>query len=96
LITTGKVQLNGRVVWLSSWEVHNGDRLEIAETLRDSNPNIGLVFITGLPINKVISMAMNMRPFRVVPKPCEFYQLFEAVQEMIPEEFVNAYKEKVP
>ena len=30
LITAGKVQLNGRVVWLASWEVHNGDRLEIA------------------------------------------------------------------
>ncbi len=30
LITAGKVHLNGRVVWLASWEVHNGDRLEIA------------------------------------------------------------------
>ncbi len=32
LITAGKVHLNGRVVWLASWEVHNGDRLEIAGT----------------------------------------------------------------
>ena len=31
LITAGKVQLNGRVVWLASWEVQNGDRLQIAE-----------------------------------------------------------------
>ena len=30
LITAGKVQLNGRVVWLASWEVQNGDRLQIA------------------------------------------------------------------
>ncbi len=30
LIAAGKVQLNGRVVWLASWEVQNGDRLEIA------------------------------------------------------------------
>src|SRR6185503_10334498 len=27
----GKVQLNGRVVWLASWEVQNGDRLKIAD-----------------------------------------------------------------
>lgn len=30
LIAAGKVKLNGRVVWLASWEVQNGDRLEIA------------------------------------------------------------------
>ena len=29
LIAAGKVQLNGRVIWLASWEVQNGDRLEI-------------------------------------------------------------------
>ena len=31
LIAAGKVQLNGRIVRLASWEVHNGDRLEIAD-----------------------------------------------------------------
>ena len=31
LIAAEKVQLNGRVVRLASWEVHNGDRLEIAD-----------------------------------------------------------------
>jgi len=67
---------------------HTG--LEIAATLRASNPNIGLVFITGLPDNKVFSMARNLQPFRVVHKPCEFYQLFEAVQEVIPEEILSA------
>ena len=30
LIAAGNVQLNGRVVWLASWEVNSGDRLEIA------------------------------------------------------------------
>ena len=67
---------------------HTG--LEIAEALRASHPNIGLVFITGLPDNKVVSMARNLHPYRVVHKPCEFYQLFEAVQEVIPQELVSA------
>jgi 23S rRNA pseudouridine1911/1915/1917 synthase len=38
LITAGKVQLNGRAVWLASWEVHNGDRLEISETPAPKTP----------------------------------------------------------
>ncbi len=31
LIHAGKVQVDGRVVWLASWLVENGDRLEIRE-----------------------------------------------------------------
>src|SRR5204863_9969124 len=38
LIAAGKVQLNGRVVWLASWEVHNGDRLDIAEAPAPKTP----------------------------------------------------------
>ncbi len=29
-ISAGKVRLNGRAVWIASWEVHNGDRIEVA------------------------------------------------------------------
>lgn len=32
LITAGKVKINGRKVWLCSWRVNNGDRLDIFET----------------------------------------------------------------
>ncbi|WP_425617080.1 pseudouridine synthase [Anatilimnocola sp. NA78] len=35
LIGSGKVRLNGRVVKLSSWEVNNGDRLEILDPPAD-------------------------------------------------------------
>src|SRR5688500_8234238 len=38
LITAGKVHLNGRVVWLASWEVHNGDRLQIADVPAPKTP----------------------------------------------------------
>ena len=38
LITAGKVNLNGRVVRLASWEVENGDHLEIADPPADKTP----------------------------------------------------------
>ncbi|MBC7853789.1 MAG: RluA family pseudouridine synthase [Pirellulaceae bacterium] len=38
LITAGKVQLNGRVVWLASWEVQNGERLQIADPPASKTP----------------------------------------------------------
>ncbi len=37
LINSRKVKVNGRTVWLSSWQVHNGDRLEISEAPPDKN-----------------------------------------------------------
>lgn len=38
LITAGNVRLNGRVVWLASWEVSNGDRLTIASPPAPKTP----------------------------------------------------------
>jgi 23S rRNA pseudouridine1911/1915/1917 synthase len=38
LIAAGDVQLNGRAVWLASWEVHNGDRLEIVSPPTPKTP----------------------------------------------------------
>jgi 23S rRNA pseudouridine1911/1915/1917 synthase len=38
LINSRKVKVNGRVVWLSSWKVKNGDRLEILETPPGKRP----------------------------------------------------------
>ncbi|MCX6044331.1 MAG: RluA family pseudouridine synthase [Chloroflexi bacterium] len=32
LITARKVKVNGQIVWLASWQVKQGDRIEIAET----------------------------------------------------------------
>jgi RluA family pseudouridine synthase len=38
LITAGKVQINGRVVWLASWQVKNGDRVAVAEAPVEKTP----------------------------------------------------------
>lgn len=38
LITAGKVQLQGRIVRLASWEVHNGDRVTVSERPAEKAP----------------------------------------------------------
>ena len=38
VISAGKVQVNGRVVRLASWEIQRGDRLEIAEPPLEKTP----------------------------------------------------------
>ncbi len=38
LITSKKVKLNGRTVWLCSWKVNNGDRLEFLATPEAKTP----------------------------------------------------------
>jgi 23S rRNA pseudouridine1911/1915/1917 synthase len=35
LITGNKVKVNGRRVWLASWQIQNGDQVEVAETPAD-------------------------------------------------------------
>lgn len=39
LINARKVKVNGRTVWLSSWQVKNGDRLEILEIPPEKPPS---------------------------------------------------------
>jgi len=38
LIGARKVKVNGQVVWLASWQVRNGDSVEIAETPTEKTP----------------------------------------------------------
>jgi DNA-binding response OmpR family regulator len=59
---------------------HTG--LEVAVTLRAAHPDLGLVFITGRPFEEVDAEARHLRPYRIVNKPCEFYELLEAVQSV--------------
>jgi DNA-binding response OmpR family regulator len=57
--------------------------LDVAESLRRMDPTIGLVFITALPEEEARQMAGHLDNFEVVQKPCEFYELLEAVQRML-------------
>ncbi len=36
LVTGRKVKINGKLVWLCSWKVHNGDRIEVAQAVEQA------------------------------------------------------------
>jgi CheY-like chemotaxis protein len=61
---------------------HTG--LEVAEALRAAHPDLGLVFISGLPHEQIESSVRHLGRYRIVSKPCEFYELFQAIQTMTP------------
>lgn len=59
---------------------HTG--LEVAEALRAAHPNLGIVFISGLPHDEIESRVHHLGRYAIVSKPCEFFELFEAIQSM--------------
>lgn len=60
--------------------------LEVARTLRAAHPDVGIVFITGMPRDEIMNAIGDLDRCRVVSKPCEFFELFEAVQALAPAE----------
>ncbi|GMU19970.1 MAG: hypothetical protein AMXMBFR13_00710 [Phycisphaerae bacterium] len=53
--------------------------LDVAEALRGRDPRLGLIFISALPSDVIESKAAHLKPFEVINKPCEFYDLLKAV-----------------
>jgi len=60
---------------------HTG--LEAAEALRAAHPQLGLIFITGRPFEEIDAEARHLHPYRFISKPCEFFDLFQAVQDVL-------------
>ena len=56
---------------------------DVAQALRARDPNLPVVFITALPAQIVEAQASELRPFKVVNKPCEFYDLLLAIHEAL-------------
>jgi CheY-like chemotaxis protein len=56
---------------------------DVAAALRSREPNLSLVFITALPAELVEAQAADLQPFRIVHKPCEFYDLLLAIHEAL-------------
>jgi two-component system, response regulator, stage 0 sporulation protein F len=57
--------------------------LTVAERLREANPNLHLIFFTGLPTHKLEIEAEHLKPFRFIEKPCEFEVLREAIRDAL-------------
>ena len=73
LITAGKVQLNGRVVWLASWEVQNGDRLEIAGAPTPKTPPPDTFDDSWIIVQEADLIAIN-KPAGLLCEPKRFSQ----------------------
>lgn len=56
---------------------------DVAEVLRAKDPNLRVVFITALPPDLVEEQASQVKPFRMVHKPCEFYDLLLAIHQTL-------------
>lgn len=71
LIAAGKVQLNGRVVRLASWEVENGDRLEIAGPPADKPPPLAAFDDAWIIAQDTDLIAIN-KPAGLLSEPKRF------------------------
>lgn len=68
------------VDWLLK-EDKNG--LHVAEALRRRDKSAGIIFLTGLPTDRVAAQAVTVSPFEVMEKPCDFTLLMKTVEEML-------------
>ena len=58
--------------WLPKGE---GNSVDIAQTLRAFDPELVLVFFSGLPLNQLERAAHHLRPCAFLQKPCGLDQL---------------------
>ncbi len=73
LITAGKVKVNGRVVWLASWQVQNGDRVELAEAPPPKAPPPDHFADAWLIAEEVDLIAVN-KPAGLLAEPTRWTQ----------------------
>ncbi len=57
--------------------------LEVARALKKELPDLRVVFISGHPIEDLRSQVTDLQPVRFVNKPCEFFDLLQAIHEML-------------
>jgi DNA-binding NtrC family response regulator len=59
--------------------------LDVAEKLQARYPNLRVVFITALPTEKLRedAKARGIKTFKFVRKPCEFFDLLDAIHQVL-------------
>lgn len=57
--------------------------LDVARTLKQQLPELRIVFISGHPLEELRPQAKDLQPVRFVRKPCEFFELLNAIHEML-------------
>ena len=73
LITAGKVKVDGRVVWMASWEINNGDQLELTEIPTEKTPPPATFDDAWLIAEEVDLIAVN-KPAGLLAEPTRWTQ----------------------
>ena len=68
--------------WLLKSEMSGRD---VAAVLRAQDPALRVVFITALPPELVEAKAADLQPYKIVHKPCEFFDLLLAIHQSLEE-----------
>ncbi len=70
---------------LTDWLLQeNVNGLHVAESMRAALPNLSVIFLTGLPIEKLTEQARHMQPCKFIEKPCDFDELLREIRQMAP------------
>ncbi|HOB73008.1 MAG TPA: response regulator [Phycisphaerae bacterium] len=56
---------------------------DAAIAIRAQYPNLPVVFITALPAGILTEQTIDLRPCKIVNKPCEFFDLLLAIHELL-------------
>jgi len=70
---------------LTDWLLpENMNGLQVAEALRAGQPDMSVIFLTGLPSDKLEDQARHMQPCTFMEKPCDFDELLSQVRRLTP------------
>lgn len=67
---------------LTDWLLPNSvSGLHVAERLREAQPDLPIIFLTGLPAERLHAQVEHVRPCRLMEKPCDFDELLGAIRQ---------------
>jgi len=70
-------------VLLADWLLaDDSNGLQVAESLRAVQPNMSIIFLTGLPVDRLAPQAHHVQPCTFVEKPCDFSDLLRRIRHM--------------
>ncbi len=69
---------------LTDWLLPDVNGLQVAEKLRADQPDLGVIFLTGLPTDQLTAQALHVQPCTFIEKPCDFQRLLQEIRNLTP------------
>lgn len=68
---------------LADWLLQdNFSGLQVAEALRATQPGLSIIFLTGLPTDRLSEQARHVQPCTFIEKPCDFNALLDQIHKL--------------